>query len=197
MHNKKNCNLLSERWVSQTRLLWCASNVPQQSAAPLAGPTCFSRLLHVNVLAYGFYGCAAPCTGPCRELRRRRGNCLLSQRCRRREVLRAAGLLWVCTSVCISVWLLLCIGAGGNGEWGMGKGTGRSTQGALNEAINKIIFYPTKEITAWHRNATPTTTRLPTTTRTFILREIHNTNRPPHPTPPHLHTHTSMHTPLS
>lgn len=33
----------------------------QQSAAPLAGPLWASLLLHVNVPAYGLYGCTAPC----------------------------------------------------------------------------------------------------------------------------------------
>lgn len=57
--------------------------------------------------------------------------------------------------------------------YGEERGRRRGTRGALNEAINKIIFYPAKEITAWHSTTNPSTQppRLPTTH--FSLRKTH------------------------
>lgn len=57
--------------------------------------------------------------------------------------------------------------------WERGRRRGR--WGALNEAINKIIFYPAKEITAWHSTTNPST-QLPCFRATHLsLRKTHTT----------------------
>ncbi len=65
--------------------------------------------------------------------------------------------------VCLVLFVYMCMRGGGR----------RGTLGALNEAINKIIFYPAKEITAWHSTTNPSTQapRFPTTH--FSLRKTH------------------------
>ena len=51
----------------------------------------------------------------------------------------------------------------------------RGTWGAPNEAINKIIFYPAKEITAWHSTTSPSVQPPLLLTSHFNLRKTHTT----------------------
>ena len=63
---------------------------------------------------------------------------------------RGARLKSRSAGACVQVYLFVYMcRRGGGGRWG-----------ALNEAINKIIFYPAKEITAWH-STTNSSTQLP------------------------------------
>lgn len=78
-----------------------------------------------------------------------------------------SSLLGECASVRELVWRCLCI------RVGEGKEEGGGTRGALNEAINKIIFYPAKEITAWHSTTNPSTQPPRLLTAHFSLRKTH------------------------
>lgn len=70
--------------------------------------------------------------------------------------------------MCVSLCGVVCVFV-----WERGRRRGGGTRGALNEAINKIIFYPAKEITAWHSTTNPSTQPPRLLTAHFSLRKTH------------------------